>query len=105
MSVMHEIQDMTLRNGNENSLNPTEQMDELMLPEESLAKFFRERREQKDLEARTFTPEEMRVLWAFTLAATQDNHSAQDMLTAEQWEIGENLFQRLNEYVEKTNSL
>jgi len=78
-----------------------EEIDSLMLPEESLAKFFRARRENKDLEARTFTPDEMYVLWAFILAGTQDNHSAQDMLTAKQWEIGESIFKKLNEYMDK----
>jgi hypothetical protein len=72
------------------------------LPEDSIARFFRERRAKKDLEARTFTPDEMYVLWAFTLSATQNIHSAQDMLSSEQWEIGENLFKRLNSYVDES---
>ena len=51
-----------------------------------------------------FSKEEIFVLWAFTLAATQDNHCAQDMLTEEQWKIGESLYQKLNEAVEVETS-
>lgn len=54
---------------------------------------------------RTFTPDEVHVLWAFALAATQDNHCAQDMLTEQQWEIGERLFQEFNSAKEQANSL
>ena len=50
-----------------------------------------------------FSKEEIFVLWAFALAATQDNHCAQDMLTEEQWKIGESLYQKLNEAVEEAS--
>jgi hypothetical protein len=48
----------------------------------------------------TLSYQELFVIWAALLAMVQDNHSAQDGMSGDQWDDAETLYEQLTRMVE-----
>lgn len=55
----------------------------------------------EELQVMFVDPEAIHVLWSALLAMVEENHSAQDMMTERQWELAEEIFERMTEMVEQ----
>ena len=52
------------------------------------------------LDALKNTPEDLEIVWAYLLGGVADIHSAQDLLTEEQWNRGEEILSELTEFLD-----